>query len=492
MSENSLQQKQILEQLAHRVMIAQGLLPDFSPAVLSELNQLGARTLPLPPNTRDLRALLWCSIDNDDSLDLDQLTVAEALPGGDTRVWVAIADVSALVEPDSAINDHAWHNTTSVYTPAVNFPMLPERLSTDLTSLNPDQNRLAIVVEMSFDGAGILTASNIYPALVRNHAKLAYNAVAAWLEGTGIIPPALAAVPGLDQNLRLQDKIARQMQRYRYQHGALTLQTIESRAIFEGDQISALAPEEKNRAKTIIEDFMIAANGVTARFLSAHGFPSLRRIVREPKRWDRIVEIAANYGTVLPAQPDSKALEDFLIQQQVQDPLRFPDLSLTIIKLLGPGEYVAEVPDGSSPGHFGLAVNEYSHSTAPNRRFPDLITQRLLKAAIYQQKTPYAGAELSSLATHCTEMEDVVKKVERQLNKSAAALLLQSHIGEQFKAITTGAAAKGTWVRLLDFPIEGKLVHGFDGVDVGDRLRVQLISVDVEKGFIDFKRVNSH
>ena len=366
--------------------------------------------------------------------------------------------------------------------------MLPEKLSTDLTSLNLNEDRLAIVVEMAVGADGSLQDSTIYRAWVRNQAKLAYNSVAAWLENKGAAPEAIVAVQGLAENLRLQDRVAQSMKNFRQIHGALSLETIEAKPVFDGDQIRALEIEEKNRAKEIIEDFMIAANGVVARYLSARKFPSIRRVVRTPKRWDRIVEIAGEHKFRLPDIPDSKALEEFLVKEKAADPVRFPDLSLAVIKLLGSGEYIAELPEGNAPGHFGLAVKDYVHSTAPNRRYPDLLTQRLLKAALEGKPVPYSKDELDVLAAHCTEAEDAAKKVERQVGKSAAALLLEARIGEQFDSIVTGAAAKGTWVRLLTMPVEGKLVSGFEGVDVGDRVRVQLTSVDVQQGFIDFRR----
>jgi VacB/RNase II family 3'-5' exoribonuclease len=337
---------------------------------------------------------------------------------------------------------------------------------------------------------GVLQDSDIYRAWVCNHAKLAYNSLAAWLEGNELTPAAVAAVNGLEKNLRLQDQVAQKMKNFRHINGALILETIEAKPVFDGDQIRALDVEEKNRAKEIIEDFMIAANGVTARYLSASKFPSIRRVVRTPKRWEKIVEIANERGSKLPGKPDSKALEEFLIQAKIADPLRFPDLSLTVIKLLGAGEYVAELPEGKAPGHFGLAVKDYAHSTAPNRRYPDLITQRLLKAALEGQPVPYKKDKLDVLATHCTAAEDAANKVERQVAKSAAALLLESRIGERFDSIVTGASDKGTWVRLLSLPVEGKLVQGFGDIDVGDRLRVQLIDTNVERGYIDFKKVN--
>ena len=470
-------------------MRERGLLPDFSAEVLAELGQIQAPAVAKNDESmRDLTSLLWASIDNDDSRDLDQLTVAEAMPGDKVKILVAIADVDSLVKNGSAIDDHARHNTTSVYTAAMIFPMLPEKLSTDLTSLNFNEDRLALVIEMVLGADGSLQASDIYRARVRNHAQLAYNSVAAGLDG-GSMPEAITTVTGLAENLRLQDKAAQSMRNFRHAHGALSLETIEARPIFDGDQIRDLEVENKNRATDIIEDCMIAANGVTARYLTSRKFPSIRRVVRTPKRWDRIVELAGEHKFELPAEPDSKALDEFLINEKAADPLRFPDLSLAVIKLLGAGEYMAELPGDAAPGHFGLAVKDYAHSTAPNRRYPDLITQRLLKAALAGSAWPYRKDELDDLAKHCTEEEDAANKVERQVGKSAAALLLESRIGEQFDAIVTGASDKGTWARLLNIPVEGKLVHGFEGLDVGDRLRVQLTAINVERGFIDFKTV---
>jgi VacB/RNase II family 3'-5' exoribonuclease len=479
--------RSILRRIAHRAMLERGLIPDFSPAVLAELAKI--RSSATDSGVRDLRGLLWISIDNDDSRDLDQLTVAEASPGVAVRALVAVADVDALVAKGSAIDAHAQANTTSVYTAAEIFPMLPERLSTDLTSLADGQDRLAVVIEMNLAGDGSLASSDVYWAMVRNRAKLAYDAVAAWLEGKGPAPGPVAATPGLADNLRLQDEVAQKLRALRHEHGALDLQTVEARPIFEAEEIRDLAVEEKNRAKELIEDFMIAANGVTARFLAARHTPALRRVVRTPRRWDRIVEVAAQLGERLPASPDPRALSTFLASRRVADPLRFPDLSLTIVKLLGAGEYVVEMPGAQAPGHFGLAVRDYTHATAPNRRFPDLITQRLLKAALAGTPPPYAAEELAELAAHCTHQEDAANKVERQVAKSAAALLLVSRIGERFDAIVTGASPKGTWVRVLRPPVEGKLVAGFAGIDVGHRVRVELVSADVNRGFIDFKRV---
>jgi VacB/RNase II family 3'-5' exoribonuclease len=486
MNANDQSDRAVLQSLAQRAMLERGLLPDFSAAVLAELGSIDAGTDGEP--ARDLRDLLWASIDNDDSLDLDQLTVAEALEGDKVKILVAVADVEALVKTGSAIDDHAQHNTTSVYTAAQTFPMLPEKLSTGLTSLNLGEERSSIVIEMVIAADGSVADSDVYGARVRSRAKLAYDSVAAWLEGNGAVPEAIAAVDGLADNLRLQDRVAQSMKNLRHVHGALSLETVEARPIFEGDTLRDLRAEQQNRAKDLIEDFMIAANGVTARYLASRRSPSIRRVVRAPERWDRIVQVAAEHNFTLPADPDSEALEAFLTKEKAADPLRFPDLSLTVIKLLGAGEYTAELPGDAAPGHFGLAVKDYSHSTAPNRRYTDVITQRLLKAAIEGRPSPYSGDDLVVLATHCSKQENAANKVERQVGKSAAALLLQARIGEQFDAIVTGAAAKGTWVRLLTVPVEGKLARGFEGLDVGHQVRVQLVSVDVEQGFIDFSR----
>ena len=479
----------ILQAIAHRVMRERGLQPDFPPQALAEVERLAPASGGNDSLTRDLTGLLWASIDNDDSLDLDQLTVAEAISGGQTRILVAIADVDALVKYGSAIDQHAGFNTTSVYTAAEIFPMLPEKLSTDLTSLNYGQARQAIVVDMVIGAEGAVQAGELYPARVINKAKLAYNSVAAWLDGKAAMPPEVAAVAGLAENLRLQDKVAQRLKDFRHAHGALSLETIEARPVFKGDELYDIQAEEKNRAKEIIEDFMIAANGVTARATWR------RRICPRSGGWCA----CQNAGSGLWKLPESTAAgcrpnpirlpwKNFLTKQRLSDPLHFPDLSLTVIKLLGAGEYVAEPPGKAAPGHFGLAVKDYAHSTAPNRRYTDLITQRLLKAALYGTAPVYKIDELELLAQHCTEEEDAANKVERQVAKSAAALLLEGRIGEQFDAIVTGAADKGTWVRLANMPVEGKLVQGFEHVDVGNRLHVQLVAVDVERGYIDFRK----
>ncbi|MGH2619161.1 MAG: RNB domain-containing ribonuclease, partial [Anaerolineales bacterium] len=385
----------------------------------------------------------------------------------------------------------ARRNTTSVYTAAGTFPMLPEKLSTDLTSLGEGQARLALVAELGIEADGTLAETDVYRAVVRNQAKLAYNSVAAWLNGTVPAPPRLAAVPELQEQVYRQDQAAQALRGLRHQHGALSLETLETRPVFEGDLLVELRPEEKNRAKQLIEDLMIAANGITARYLDRKGFPSLRRVLRPPDRWDRIVELAARLGGRLGPVPSAPALEKFLAERRQADPELFLDLSLSVVKLLGSGEYLVEPPGRQADGHFGLAVRDYSHSTAPNRRFPDLITQRLLKAALAGGPPPYSYDELNRLARHCTEQEDSAAKVERQVQKSAAALLLASRIGERFDAIVTGASEKGTWVRIFQPPVEGKVVRGFEGLDVGDRIRVELAGTNVERGFIDFVRLTS-
>ncbi len=440
-----------LKRIARRAMLERGLLPDFSPEALAEMRALTDAPHDDDPAVRDLRALLWASIDNDDSRDLDQLTVAEPEADGAVKILVAIADVDAAVAAGSAIDTHARTNTTSVYTAAGIFPMLPEKLSTDLTSLGEDQPRLAVVTEMRVDADGAVTESSVYRALVRNHAKLAYDAVAAWLGGAPA-PARLGAVAGLEDQLRIQDRVAQAMRARRAERGALALATPEARPVFDGEVLTDLRVDEKNRAKELIEDFMIGVNGVTARYLDDHGVPSLRRVLRTPERWPRIVELAAHLGEQLPAEPDATALAAFLARRRRADPERFPDLSVSVVKLLGAGSTSSSVPASAPAGHFGLAVKDYTHSTAPNRRFPDLVTQRLLKAVLAGRATPYRNDELELLARHCSEQENNAAKVERRVRKSAAALLLEGRIGERFDAIVTGASPKGTWVRIARRP----------------------------------------
>ena len=476
-----------LKSIARRAMLDHGLQPDFSAQALTQASSI---TQPSSdPSVRDLRALLWASIDNDDSQDLDQLSVAEPLADGTVKILVAIADVDATVKIGSPIDDHARANTTSVYTAAQVFPMLPEKLSTNLTSLAAGQERMSLVIEMTIDAGGTLTGSDIYRARVLNRAKLAYNSVAAWLDGKAPMPAPVAAVAGMEQQIRIQDQVAQTLKRVRRERGALTLETIEARAVFDRGVLSDLRADERNRAKDLIEDFMVAANGVTARFLESKGFPSLRRVLRTPERWNRIVALALESGESLPAKPDAMALNTFLAKRREVDPAGFADLSLCVVKLLGKGEYALKRPGQDAPGHFGLAVSDYTHSTAPNRRFPDLVTHRLVKAALDGGTVPYALDELDTLARHSTEQQGNADKVERSVRKSAAALLLAPRIGQRFDAIVTGASDKGTWVRIPDPVAEGRVVRGFEGLDVGDRVRVELVHTDAARGFIDFAQI---
>jgi exoribonuclease II len=487
--------KQRLAVIARVAMKSHGLLAEFSAAAIDELKTLakqGAATMPHPPDgVRDLRKLPWCSIDNDDSRDLDQLSVAGFDKSGAPTIMVAVADVDALVKRGLAIDAHASANTTSVYTAGGIFPMLPEQLSTDLTSLGEGEDRLAVVVEMTVGDDGTVQESLHYRALVRNQAKLAYDALAVWLEG-GAMPPhlqsVLPSVPELEAQLRTQDKVAQSMRARRHEHGALNLQTDEARPVFSNDELTDLQPETSNRAKQLIEEFMVAANGATARFLDERGFASVRRVLRSPEHWDRIVALAAGLGERLPSVADAKALDAFLVKRRDAKPEGFADLSLAVIKLLGRGEYALQLPKQQGDGHFALAVRDYTQSTAPNRRFPDLMTLRIVKAALASAPPPYTNGELEQLALHCTAQEDNAAKVERQVSKSAAALLLSSRLGEQFDAVVTGASDKGTWVRIEHPATEGKLVSGFKGLEVGGRLQVKLTRVDVEHGFIDFTR----
>jgi len=480
-------QGSLLLNIARQAMTKYGLSPDFGDAALKQLASITAPALDPSADIRDLRHLLWASIDNDNSRDLDQLSVADTGSPGATRILVAIADVDALIKPGSPIDGHARINTTSVYTPATIFSMLPEKLSTDLTSLGESQERLALI-DMTITDAGAVVQSDLYRARVVNRAKLAYDSVGAWLAGGAPPPPRVAAVAGMEQQLRTQDKVAQALRAVRRARGALDLQTIEAQPVFSEGVLSDLRPDEPNRAKQLIEEFMVAANGVTAQFLTARGFGALRRVLRDPERWPRIVALAAALGETLPAEPSAPALNAFLAKRRQSAPELYSDLSLSVVKLLGSGEYVLDKPGQPVEGHFGLAVMDYTHSTAPNRRFPDLITQRLLKAALTKQASPYSDAELQDLAAHCTLQEHNAAKVERAVNKSAAASLLSGRIGARFDAIVTGASDKGTWVRITSPATEGKVVKGFEHLDVGDRVHVVLLHTDVAHGFIDFAR----
>lgn len=481
-------QRDELADLAVIAMRERGLEPEFSAAVKQQLREIDGPSEEDGVDIHDLTGLLWCSIDNDDSRDLDQLTASQVLQDGSVRILVAVADVDTLVGKDTPIDRHAQINTTSVYTSARIFPMLPEKLSTDYTSLNPNQDRVATVTEMVFQLDGTLVRSHIRRARVRNQAQLAYDAVSAWIEGQGPLPEAADRVDGMDEQLRTQDSVAQQLRARRREQGALEFQTFQPKAEFEGEKVVAIRQQVQNRARQLIEELMVATNGVTARFLAAKRRPSIRRVVKSPERWARIAEVAAERGWQLPPDPDSLALEQFLAAERRRDPLRFPDLSLIIVKLMGRGEYVVERPGGSQIGHFGLAVRDYSHSTAPNRRYPDLITGRLLKAALADVKSPYSHTELEFLANRCTQQEDAANKVERQMRKSEAAMLLEDRIGEQFDGVITGGSRGNVWVRIFDPPAEGKLLPSRD-VKVGDKVRAKLLSTNVERGFIDFEQV---
>ncbi len=479
-----------LIRIAGEVMAERGLEPEFPAAVQAQLATITGPGRDEDPRIRDLTALPWCSIDNDDSLDLDQLTVCESLATGAVKVFVAVADVDALVTKGSAIDTHAWTNTTSVYTSVRVFAMLPERLSTDLTSLNADQDRLAIVTEMVIAPDASITQTSVYRAKVRNHAKLAYDALSAWIDGGGALPEAARAVAGLEVQLRTQDEVAQRLRVRRHAQGSLELETFQPHAVFDGERVVQIRLQVQNRARQLIEEFMIATNECSARFLADAGGASLRRVVRSPERWLRIVDVARKYGETLPKTPDSVALAAFLAKRHRADPLRFPDLSLVIVKLMGAGEYVVERPGGPPIGHFGLAVRDYTHSTAPNRRFPDLISLRMVKAVLAGRAPPYSTAELAALAEHCTAREDAARKVERRMRKSEAALLLESHVGQQYDAIVTGSSESGLWVRIFAPPAEGRLASGPRGLEVGRQVRVKLVSTDVARGFIDFVLVD--
>ena len=477
-----------LRALAYRAMKEAGFEPDLPPGAAREIQAINMHQHAPPSDFSlpDMRNLLWSSIDNDDSRDLDQIEYAERTSEGAIKVMIGIADVDDAVPRHSVIDSHASANTTSVYTPTVIFPMLPEQLSTDATSLLGDADRLAVIIEMSVAANGEVGSPRIYRAIIRNHAKLTYEGIGAWLEGKGPAPEKVAAIAGLSDQIRLQDEATDHLQDLRHRNGALNLETIEARAVIDDGNIVDIVAAEHNRAHGIIESFMVAANSAMAEFLESKHVASIRRVVRKPTRWPRIVELAEGLGEHLPADPDPLALSAFLTGRKSADADHFPDLSLAIVKLLGPGEYAVERPGEDQGGHFGLAVHDYTHSTAPNRRFADLVTQRLVKAVLHGDGTPYPATELDAIAARCTERENAAKKIERMMRKAATALILSPRIGESFDAIVTGASPKGTYVRLLVPPAEGRVMRGEQGLDVGDRVRVRLLSTDAERGYIDF------
>jgi exoribonuclease-2 len=466
---------------ARQEMTDHGFQPDFPAEALQQL----AGIHPQPDHSlRDLTALLWSSIDNDDSRDLDQIEWAERTAAG-IRVLVGVADVDTAVAKGTPIDRHAAREATTVYAEVLTFPMLPERLSTDLTSLNENQDRAAVVMEFVVAADGSVGAHRVYRAMVRNRAQLAYNAVGAWLEGTAAPPPKVAASRELQAQLKLQDEAARALREARHRLGALTFDRTEAMPMISNGNVTQITTRGSNRAAHLIEDFMIAANEVMAQTLSAAGVSSIRRIVKEPERWPRMVELALQLGEALPPEPDSGALNAFLMRRKQADPVHYPDLSLSILKLMGPGEYVLLRPGDPAEGHFGLAAHDYTHSTAPNRRFADLLTQRLLKGL---PGKPYSDAELDGIARNCTLKEDAARKVRRAMDKRMAAAALHDRIGQTFQAVVTGVTPKGVFVRVLGPPVEGRLMHGEQGLDVGDRLQVKLLSTDPQRGFIDFGR----
>jgi exoribonuclease-2 len=482
-----------LRSIALRAMTNAGLATDFPAEVLREARS-ASETGDEKNSTgsaRDMREVLWSSIDNDESRDLDQVEYAERLPGGRLRLLVGIADVDSFVPQGSAIDRHAFVNTVSVYTPAAIFPMLPEQLSTDKTSLLEGRDRLAMVIELIITGEGVVSSKEVYQAVVRNHAKLTYTEVGEWLEGRTAVPAAVADIVGLEEQLRLQLEATERLHALRKENGALELETVTARPVISDGEVIGLDIKHHNRAHSIIESIMIAANTSMAEFLQERGVPSLRRVVRMPERWPRIVELAASFGVTLQPTPDSRALSDFLTRRKAADPEHYAELSLAVLKMLGGGDYRVETPELDQQGHFGLAVHDYTHSTAPNRRYPDLITQRCLKAAITGATPAYTREALEEIADRCNKMESAARKIERMTEKSAVAVLLSNHRGETFDGIVTGVKERGTFVRLITPPAEGRIIKGEEGLSVGEKVRVRLISVEPERGFIDFANVIS-
>lgn len=476
-----------LARAAAEEMLHQGFDPDFPPEAQAQLNAIRATVGTPPAGLRDMRDLLWSSIDNATSRDLDQIEVAEQTPGG-IRVLVAIADVDSRVTIGTPLDQHAKSETTTVYTAVRTFPMLPEELSTDMSSLNENTDRPSVVIETIVTPDGTVSSHQIYRALVRNKAQLAYNDVGAWLEGSGAAPSKVAASSDLAAQLKLQDQAARQLRDQRHKLGALTFDRIEAQPVLQDGKVKDIAANQKNHATDLIEDFMIAANQAMAQTLKDAGVSGIRRVVKSPERWARIVELAGRYGEHLPAEADSGALDAFLQHRKAADPVHYADLSLSVLKLMGPGEYVLARPSDEDQGHFGLAAHDYTHSTAPNRRFADLVTQRLIKAVFAKQKPPYSDDDLAAIAQNCTQKEDAARKVERAMIKRAAAVALHDRIGQSFNAVVTGVTPSGVFVRIVDPPVEGRVMRGEQGLDVGDQARVTLLSTDPQRGFIDFGR----
>jgi len=476
--------------IAHEAMERYGFEPEFPKAVIREVSAMGEDTIQhRNRDMRDLRHLLWSSIDNFDSEDLDQVEYCETGKNNEIHVKVAIADVDHFVSKDSATDRHAAHNGNSVYLGVETFPMLPDHLSKGISSLLPGGDRRAMVMEYTVLPDGGVIHGEIYRALVNNKAKLVYEEVGDWLEGSGPIPATVSEIPGLEEQIRLQAEATRRLRSHRMKKGALDLETLEAEPVMKGGTVHGLVIQEQNAARQIIEEFMVASNGTMVHVLGDARAPMIQRVVRVPKHWDGIVETAALYKFKLPKGPDSKALAKFLDQQRKADPERFPDLSLTIVKLMGPGEYVSFVPGDTPIGHFALAVVDYTHSTAPNRRYVDIVNQRLLKSALDRTPLPYSPRTLNELAEWLSDREKASQKAERFMRKVAAAVLLRDRVGQSFDAIVTGAAEKGTYVRLIDPPAEGRVVEGERGLRVGQKIVVRLLSTDPPKGFVDFSFV---
>ncbi len=490
-----------------------GFRPEFGPDVEEQLAEIQSEQgkAPLPKGFDDLRALGWSSVDNDTSRDLDQIEVAERVPGG-IHIRVAIGDVAALVGRDSPIDKHAAAQTQTLYTAVRNFPMLPLELSAGLTSLNENADRLAVVMSFTVAQNGELQDEAVTRALVRNRAQLAYSRVGPWLDeaSTGKAsgdtaelrsdsahadsPAGIKATPSLGSDwlasqLKLQDEATQALHAARIAAGALEFQRSEAQPMLADGQVKDIHEVSQNRAMHLIEDLMIAANGVMARTLRKAGRSGLQRVVRVPQRWDRIVALAAQHGGDLPANPDSVALNNFLTEQRRIDPDHYADLAVGVIKLMGAGEYMLMRPDDDPTGHFGLAARDYTHSTAPNRRFPDLVTQRILHAMLDDAPAPYSDQELAATATHCNEADKQLRKIERAMEKRVAAVALAHRIGEVFRGVVTGASDKGVYVRVIQPPFEGRVVQNADGLDVGDRVQVQLLHTDPVRAFIDLARV---
>nr|WP_320160966.1 RNB domain-containing ribonuclease [uncultured Methanoregula sp.] len=480
-----------LRTIAWHAMEKYGFEPRFPPQVIDDVNAMQERNFSeIPGDIRDLRTLLWSSIDNHDSQDLDQLEYVERTPEGAILVRVAIADVDSYVRKNSPTDEYAAHNGTTVYTGIITFPMLPSRLSYGITSLLQEKDRMAVVIEFLVHPEGRFSPGEVYRALVRNEAKLVYESVGAWLEGSGPLPKGVQETPGLEEQLHIQNEATQLLRKFRRDQGALEFETIEPEMIIEGGEVRGLIALTPNPARALIEEFMVAANGTMVAWLGAAGVPMIQRVVKTPKNWAGIILTAAMHGVTLPETPDAKALAKFLIQKKFADPLHFPDLSLTVIKLMGAGEYMMLEPGATPAGHFALAIVDYTHATAPNRRYVDIINQRQVKAILMGKPGPYSSTELFDRAIWLTDREKASKKVKRFMRKSAAAVLLEDSIGKTFDALVTGAADKGTYVRLLVPPAEGRVMKGEHGLQVGQKVRVRLIKTDPYNGFIDFECIS--